>query len=234
MRQTRGIGTQSEASALGAGYPVYSRGEEWADHCLHLLGIALGIAGAVAIVALGASRGEPRLVIAVAIYAAGLLAMLICSALYNLAAPSARKERLRRLDHAAIFVMIAGTYTPFLLARMGGAWGWGMLGFVWVAAAVGGALALLAARRFERLELAAYLLLGWCILAARQPLAAALSGPALKLLLLGGLLYSFGVPFHLWRRLPYHNAIWHGFVLAAAACHYAAILIGVVLPAAPL
>ena len=211
-------------------YHRYRRQEEIADRCIHLLGIGLGIGAALVLLHLAALRGEPRLVIATAVYALGLVVMLTCSALYNLAPPSPRKELLRRFDHAAIFAMIAGTYTPFLLVRMGGAWGWGMLGFVWLTAAAGIALALAWPRRFERLQLAAYLLLGWSILLARAPLADSVSWPAIMLLLAGGLLYSFGVIFHLWRRLSYHTAIWHGFVLVAASCHYAAVLLGVVLP----
>jgi hemolysin III len=215
-------------------FPSYRGAEAAADRCIHLLGIGLGGGAALALISLAALKGEARLLFAVAVYALGLTAMLGCSALYNLTPPSPRKERLRRFDHAAIFAMIAGTYTPFLLARMGGAWGWGLLAFVWLTAAGGIALALGAPRRFERLQLAAYLLLGWCILAARGPLDAAVARPAILLLLAGGLLYSFGVLFHLWRRLGYHNAIWHGFVLAAAGCHYAAVLLGVVLPGAAL
>jgi hemolysin III len=215
-------------------YPRYRRPEKIADRGIHLLGIGLGIVAALALLYLAALTGEARLLLAVAVYGLGLIAMLVCSALYNLTAPSARKESLRRFDHAAIFAMIAGTYTPFLLARMGGAWGYGMLIFVWLVAAAGIGLALARPRRFERLQLAAYLVLGWSILAARGPLADAVARPAIMLLLAGGLLYSFGVVFHLWRRLGYHNAIWHGFVLAAAGCHYAAVLLGVVLPGAPL
>jgi hemolysin III len=215
-------------------YPRYRRQEEIADRGIHLLGIGLGIGAALALLYVTALTGEARLLLAIAVYDLGLIAMLICSALYNLTAPSARKESLRRFDHAAIFAMIAGTYTPFLLARMGGAWGYGMLTFVWLVAAAGIGLALTRPRRFERLQLGAYLLLGWSILALRDPLADAVARPAITLLLIGGLLYSFGVVFHLWRRLGYHNVIWHGFVLAAAGCHYTAVLLGVVLPGVPL
>jgi hemolysin III len=220
----------AEAGSLGPAYPRYRRQEEIADRCVHLFGIGLGIGAALILVYLAAQRDDTRLILAIAIYALGLVAMLACSALYNLAPPSARKEQLRRFDHAAIFVMIAGSYTPFLLGRMGGAWGWGLLAFVWVTAAGGASLALAAPRRFERLQLAGYLLLGWSILVAREPLAASVPALAIWMLVTGGLLYSFGVLFHLWQRLAYHNAIWHGLVLAAAGCHYAAVLLGVVLP----
>jgi hemolysin III len=208
----------------------YSRPEELADRCIHVLGVGLGIGAALALTWRAALTGDARLLLATAIYALGLIAMLTCSALYNLAPASPRKEWLRRFDHAAIFAMIAGTYTPFLVARMGGGWGFGLLAFVWLVAAIGITLALLRPRRFERLELAAYLLLGWCILLARGPLVDTVAWPAILLLVAGGLLYTFGVVFHLWQRLGYHNAIWHGLVLAAAACHYAAVLLGVVMP----
>jgi hemolysin III len=213
----------------GAAHPRYRPQEEIADRCIHLFGVGLGVGAALVLVGLAAGRGDARTVVAVAIYALGLAAMLSCSALYNLTPPSARKEQFRRFDHAAIFVMIAGSYTPFLLGRMGGAWGWGLLGFVWLTAAAGASLALVAPRGFERLQLAGYLLLGWSILAAREPLATSVPTTAIWLLVTGGLLYSFGVLFHLWRRLAFHNAIWHGLVLAAAGCHYAAVLLGVVL-----
>jgi hemolysin III len=181
------------------------------------------------LLALAGEKQSLRLVLGVGLYGFGLLAMLGCSALYSLAKPSARKENLRRLDRAAIFTMIAGSYTPFFLMRIGGGWGWGMLLFVWLVAAFGVAVALGAPRRFERVQLAAYLLLGWSIVVASGPLVAQVAPAAIMLLIAGGLLYSLGVPFYLWRRLSYHNAIWHGLVLAAAGCHYAAVVVGVVL-----
>ena len=210
-------------------YPRYRPQEEIADRCIHFLGLGIGIGAALALIALAAEGSGAGTVIAVGIYALGLVAMLACSALYNLTPPSPRKEALRRFDHAAIFVMIAGSYTPFLLGRMGGAWGWSLLAFVWLTAAAGASVALAAPRRFERLQLAGYLLLGWSILIAREPLAASVPAAAIWLLVAGGLLYSLGVLFHLWQRLAFHNAIWHGLVLAAAGCHYAAVLLGVVM-----
>jgi hemolysin III len=159
------------------------------------------------------------------------MAMLLCSAVYNMARDGMFKRLLRRCDHAAIFVMIAGTYTPFSLEVIGGAWGRGLLIFVWTVAAAGVALKLLRPHRFERLSVVVYLMLGWCVLAALDPLLARISLWGLVLLFAGGVLYSLGVVFHLWTRLPFHNAIWHGFVLAAAGCHYAAIMLEVVLVA---
>jgi hemolysin III len=212
-----------------AEFPVYSRAERRADAAVHVVGLALGLAGCVGLAAAALSRPDagPRLLAGLVPYAAGLTAMLACSALYNLtdatAAP-ARKRLFRRLDHAAIFLMIAGTYTPFALVAIGGAWGAGLLAFVWAVAAGGVAAELLGVRRSERLSVAAYLLLGWSILPALGPLSAAVSPAGVALLAAGGALYSVGAGFHLWRGLPFQNAVWHGFVLAGAACHYAAVL----------
>ncbi len=210
-------------------FPNYRRGEQIADSWVHAIGITGGLVAVIALLAAAGEKQSVRLVLGVGLYGLGLLAMLGCSALYSLAKPSARKENLRRLDRAAIFTMIAGSYTPFLLNRIGGEWGWGMLAFVWSVAALGAFFALAAPRRFERVQLAVYLLLGWSIVVASGPLFAQVAPAAILLLIAGGLFYSLGVPVYLWRRLSYHNAIWHGLVLIAAGCHYAAVLVGVVL-----
>jgi hemolysin III len=195
---------------------------------VHVAGLALGLAGCAGLAAAALSHpdGGPRLAVALGLYAAGLMAMLASSALYNLAdeAAPARRRLFRRLDHAAIFLMIAGTYTPFALVAIDGAWGAGLLAFVWTTAAGGIAAELLGLWRHKGLAVATYLLLGWSILPAMEPLSAALSPSGLALLAAGGVLYSVGAAFHLWRSLPFQNAIWHGFVLAAAACHYVAVL----------
>ena len=206
-----------------------SRAELMADAAVHLLGLAFAV-GAIAtlIVFLCLSPDLPR-GISLGLYAFGLLAMLGCSALYNMTCHSKPRRRalFRRFDHAAIFVMIAGTYTPFSLMVIGGGWGWALLGFVWTVALVGVAMKLIFPLRFEKLSVAVYLLLGWTVIFALQPLISSASLAGLVLLITGGGLYSLGVVFHLWERLPFQNAIWHVFVLAAAACHYAAILVDV-------
>ncbi len=162
--------------------------------------------------------------VALALYGMGLLAMFGFSAGYNMVDRPDWKQILRRFDHAAIFLMIAGTYTPIMLIGVGGARGYALLALVWAVALMGVALKLAAPRRFERISVVLYLALGWSILAVMEPLISALSVPALVLIVIGGVVYSFGVAFLVWRRLPYHNAIWHGFVLVAAGCHYAAVL----------
>ena len=209
-----------------AEFPRHTPAEWRADAAVHALGLTLGSVGCAALAAMAPPRaaGDPHRVAALVAYAAGLLAMLGCSALYNLTPEGARKRLFRRLDHAAIFLMIAGSYTPFALVEIAGTWGAGLLAFVWGVAGVGIAVELLGLGRHDGRSVAAYLLLGWSVLAALGPLSAAVSPTGLALLVAGGVLYSVGVAFHLWTRLPYHNVVWHGFVLAAAACHYAAVL----------
>jgi hemolysin III len=210
---------------------AYGRGEQIADRYVHLAGLAAALVGSIVLVAAAAERARALILVSVLVYGVGLVCMIGASALYNFAAPSRRKEWFRRLDHAAIFLMIAGTYTPFVLVRMGGAWGLGIAGFVWLAAITGIALKLLYPSRLEGISTGLYLALGWVIIVAPGQLLAALSLPAVIMLAVGGLLYCLGIVFHLWRRLPYHNAIWHGFVLGAAGCHWVAIFDGVVLAA---
>jgi hemolysin III len=205
-----------------------SRGEWIADICVHAVGLAAGAIGASVMIVASALRHDFLVEIGVALYAAGLLAMLGCSTIYNGVRLSRRKELLRRLDHAAIFGMIAGTYTPLLLSKLGGAWGLGLLTFVWLVAIAGIIIKLLSPHRFSGLSIALYLALGWSGLVAVNPLLASLSLSAIVLIVAGGCLYSIGVLFHLWERLPYQKAVWHGFVIAGAACHYIAICSDVV------
>lgn len=204
--------------------PAYSRGERLADGCIHVAGVAAGAIAVASLTAVALRRDDAVSILALTLYGGGLLAMLSCSALYNMAGPSPRKEWFRRLDHAAIFVMIAGTYTPFALIELGGAPGWRLFALAWMAAVAGAAMKLFFPRRLERVSVALYLLFGWGILAASDTLLATLPAPAILLLAAGGLVYSVGVLFHLRRGWPYHNAVWHALVLVAAACHYAAIL----------
>jgi hemolysin III len=207
-----------------------SRGERIADAWVHGLALALGLVGVVVLMAAAVPQGNVILTVSLLVYGCGLLAMLICSALYNASRAPKRRDRLRRLDHAAIFVMIAGTYTPFLAVKINGIWGHWLLVYVWTVAGVGVVLKLMWVNRFARLSVVLYLFLGWTIVVAIEPVLASISPPAILLLVIGGVLYSIGVLFHLWEQLPYQQAIWHGFVAAAAVCHYAAIMGDVALP----
>lgn len=210
-------------------FPVYSRGEKISDYCVHAIGVTSGLIGVAVLAVLAMQRDTPVLTAGLAIYGCGLLAMLSCSALYNIVHHRPWKTWLRRIDHAVIFVMIAGSYTPFALVKIGGTWGAVLLAIVWATATVGAALKLLAPKRVERLSTALYLVLGWTILIAVKPLFDSVSIPAIALLAIGGLLYTVGAGFHAWKRLPYHNTIWHVLVLCGAATHYAAVLHGVAL-----
>src|SRR5438445_330139 len=134
-----------------------------------------------------------------------------------------RGELLRRLDHAAIFVMIAGTYTPFTVGILNGAAAVWSTGSMWAAALAGAAVKLAYPRRFEWITIVFYLGLGWAAVVFMRPLLAALDRPTLILIVMGGIVYSIGAGIHSWRRLPFHDAIWHALVLIAAGCHYAAI-----------
>jgi hemolysin III len=206
-----------------------SRRELVADCIVHILGIAAGSIGGATLVALIAARGDWLELGALLIYAVGMIAMFSFSAAYNLARKSRWRAAFQRCDHAAIFVMIAGTYTPFTLLRLEGAWSWGLTTAVWSIAG-GGMLIKLCRRCDLRYASAApYLLLGWIGLIAIDPLFRSLGWETLGLLGLGGALYVIGVGFHVWERLPFQNAIWHAFVLVAASVHYAAVIYGVVL-----
>ena len=215
--------------------PAYSQAEYRADRAVHVAGLLVApIAVAVLVLVVLLAGHRPLTAFGVTVYGAALLTMLTCSALYNLLPGSPRSEWLRRCDHAAIYAMIAGTYTPFTLLWLPPAWGWLFCAAVWSVAAVGIAIKLAWPRRLERLSVALYLALGWSILLVIGPIAAALTVEGIMLLIAGGVLYSVGVVFHLWRRLRYQNAIWHGLVLAAAACHFAAIAVGLSDPAGPM
>ena len=201
-----------------------TRREIVADAVVHAIGLVAAGVGAVVLLGFVLHGGAYGALPAVALYTLGLFVMLGCSCAYNLAPASPRKERLRQFDQAGIFLMIAGTYTPFTTLSLGGPWAIGLTSFVWLAAIAGAGLKLFFPRRFDRLTIAAYLALGWAGGIAVAPLLDALGVTTLALIAVGGVLYSVGVIFHLAERLPFQAAIWHGFVVAAAGVHYAAVL----------
>ena len=204
-------------------FPEYTRKERLCDGVIHLIGAGASVlaSGALVFAVLPARDGDTLL--AAAVYGAGLVAMFGASAAYNLTTRPDLKENIRRYDHAAIFLMIGGTYTPFALIGIGGEPGHVLLALVWPVAAFGVWLKLFRPRRFERGSVILYLALGWAGLAKAGAVVAALPTPTLVLVGIGGVFYTIGVVFHLWEKLPYHNAVWHAFVLTAASCHYAAV-----------
>lgn len=210
------------ANALGIRIP--SRGELVADGVVHAIGIAFGVVGSIILIALAALHHSYVEVIAVSIYAAGMILMFSCSALYNLARKSRYREFFQRLDHSGIFLMIAGTYTPFTMLMLKGNWAIFLMTIVWTVALIGIVIKLCWPRRLEGVTTGLYIALGWVGIIALEPIFTSLGVAALVLLGVGGALYTIGVLFHLWERLPYQNAIWHGFVVAAASTHYGAVL----------
>lgn len=213
---------------------VYSRAEQWMDRIVHWFGLTGALFGIVAMMMVAGvvANGDALLWASLVVYSLGLVGMLVCSALCNhdLSDSSRWTGLFHRLDHAGILLMIAATYTPLTLHVMGGTTGWILFAFVWLIALTGMAIRLFRRQPLKpRSSLALYLILGWSVVFALQPLVSSASLAVLVLILVGGGLYSLGVPFYLWKRLPFHNAIWHAFVVAAAACHYTAVLIGVAL-----
>lgn len=208
-------------------FPEYSRREIIADLCVHVAGLTFAAVGIPYLLVHGFALDEAHYYVSLPLYAVGLLAMLTFSALYNLVNHPPAKEILRRFDHSAIFFMIAGSYGPFALSKIGGPWGIGLFAFVWSLALVGTVLAFLVPRKADRLTVVLCLLMGWSIVVAIEPLMRAVSTAVLLLLLIGGVIYSAGVAFHLAERLRYHNALWHACVLVAAVCHYSAVMLAV-------
>jgi hemolysin III len=201
----------------------YDRAEIVADGVVHAIGVCLAIIGAIAIVAI--SIRMERIDAPILVYAGGLVATLALSAAYNMWPVTPAKWILRRFDHSAIYLLIAGTYTPFL-AQMKNALAAASLGIgIWASAVIGIALKLALPGRFDRLAVVLCLLLGWSGVLAYDSLVSVLPGASLGLLAIGGVLYSLGTLFHIAQRLRFQNAIWHGFVLAAASCHYWAVLL---------
>jgi hemolysin III len=207
-------------------YP--SDAERRADAWVHGVGLAAAVIGGATLVALSAQGGSPGRLAAVAVFAIGLVLMLLSSTAYNLARSPQRRRTLRRVDHAAIFLLIACSYTPFTTQCLEGQWALGMTLAVWAVALAGIAVKLVVHDPPKGLSLAAYLAAGWMAVIAIGPLIERVPTTALLLLGLGGLLYSVGASIYAMPRIRFRRAIWHGFVVAAAGTHWSAVLIGVV------
>jgi hemolysin III len=218
----------SKAEAVDAYWYPQNRRIEWlADVIVHIVGLALAIGGCILLVTTAATSGSVKLTAGLLVYSVGLMAMLVCSTLYN-ANTNERLSRLfERFDLSGIFIMIAASYTPFMLAKLDGPMAWTVLAIVWAVALAGVALNLLARWNAPRVYIAMYLVLGWAALAVFDRLIHALSPLGLGLLAAGGILYTVGVIFHLNKNLPFNSAIWHAFVVAAASCHFAAIYLDI-------
>ena len=206
-----------------------TRNERLADLWVHLIGLGLAAVGGIVLAVMAAMYGGFGAVFSTAVYAVCLIAMLACSTIYNLTRPCAARPVLRRLDEAAIFLMIAGSYTPFTTQRFEGGWAIGFTLLVWTIA-LGGVFAKLVAPRIsDAFWSGVYALFGWLAVIALKPMLDTVHPIALGLLVLGGLIYTAGVLFFISPKLKFRRAIWHGFVVAGAGVHWAAVLVGVVL-----
>lgn len=203
-------------------YPNYTRAERVADGIIHVIGVAAALGGVVVLFRMWYQHMPWATFVATAIYAAGLLAMLGASAAYHMAAHTRARPILRRLDHAAIYLKIAGTYTP-LSVLLGTAFGYVVLGVVWLLALVGAGAKLMAARGRMTTGWWPQVALGWIGVALIVPLWGRLPAQSLWLILTGGAIYSMAVIFYCWDSLRYANAIWHGFVLLATGCLFLGI-----------
>ena len=210
--------------------PSYSVGEEIAHSVTHGIGVVFSIAGLAVLTAFAAVKGTAWHIVACSIYGATLVLAYTASTIYHAipAALATTKKVLRILDHSAIYLLIAGTYTPFALVNLRGKWGWSLLAVVWTLAVLGIVFKATLMGRLRVLSVFFYLLLGWLVVVAAKPLGQSVAGGGLALLVGGGIAYTAGVAFYAWRRLPYHHAIWHGFVLTGSVLHYFAILFYVV------
>jgi len=218
------LASTSFHAAAGAARWNYDRSELIADAVMHIIGVCFGLVAATALIVLTAVYASAIDVAAVAVYVAGLLAMLVLSATYNLWPVSRAKWVLRRFDHSAIYMLIAATYTPLIIEVKHSFFAIALLIGVWCVAIVGIVLKLALPGRFDRLAVGLYLAMGWSGLMLYDAVVKALPTMALAFLIAGGVFYSLGVIFHAWRRLRFQNVIWHCFVLSGAACHYTAVL----------
>ena len=208
----------------------YTLGEEIAHAVSHGIGILLSLAGRGVMVVFASLYGDAWHIVSCRIYGATLILLYTASTLYHGITLPRVKQVLQRIDHAAIFLLIAGTYTPFTLVTLRGAWGWTLFGLVWGFAILGVVLETMVTKRIKWLSISLYVGMGWLVLIAIRPMLDSVASGGLILLLAGGLCYSLGVIFYVWKRLAYHHAVWHLFVMAGSLLHFFSIFFYVLPP----
>lgn len=209
--------------------PKYSKAEEIMNAVTHGIGIALSIAGLVILVVFAALYGDAWKVVASAIYGASMIVLYTASTLYHSFSKTKAAKKLNMFDHISIYYLIAGSYTPFMLVNLRGAWGWSIFGVIWACAITGTILKIIYGNNFRKVSTIIYLAMGWMILIAVYPFVKNVELGGVILLAAGGLAYSFGVIFYKWKSLPFNHAIWHLFVLAGTILQFFAVLFYVVL-----
>jgi hemolysin III len=201
-----------------------SPAEEMANSISHGLGLVASLAAAPILIITAMKAGGPQAIPGAAIYAVSMVSLYLASTLYH-ALPDARgKGFFRILDHAAIFLLIAGTYTPFTLGVLRGPWGWTLLGLIWTLAIIGLILKAVPATRYSRVSIVLYVVMGWLAVIAARPILTQVPLPGVLWIVAGGLAYTSGLIFFGMHRLRFHHFIWHLFVLAGTICHFFAVL----------
>jgi hemolysin III len=216
---------EAEAVPEAPAVSVYTRGEEIANWVTHGVGLVMSVVGLTLLIIFSSLRGDAWHVVSFTVFGLALLTLYTVSTLYHSRRSARGKALFRKLDHAAIFLLIAGTYTPLLLTNLRGPWGWSLFGIVWGLCGAGAVFQLFFGERYRLVSTIAYLFLGWLIVVAIGPLVAHVPAGGLWLLLAGGLFYTVGVIFYRWHRLRYHHAVWHTFVLGGSTCHFLAVLL---------
>jgi hemolysin III len=199
-------------------------GEEIANSLTHGIGLVLAIIGLVVILIAATTRGDRWVIVACAIYGVTLVLLYLTSTLYHALALTHARNVFRRLDHAAIYLLIAGTYTPFALVSLRGPWGWSLFGISWGLAVLGITAKAVLGPRWPIVSTTVYILMGWLAVVAVGPMFRHVPGGGIAWLVAGGLLYTGGVVFYAWERLRYAHAVWHLFVLGGSVCHYIAVV----------
>lgn len=202
--------------------------EEIANTTSHAIGVALSIIGLVTLIWLSVDAGDLWKIIGVTIYGITLITLYLASTLYHGWLPGKVKQWLQVADHAAIYLLIAGTYTPFTLVVLPPVWGWTLCAIIWALALTGVIFKIFFIGRFNVLSTILYLIMGWLVVVAMNPLIENFSTGGLSWLVAGGLFYSLGTIFYLWEKLPYSHVIWHLFVMAGSICHFFSILLYVI------
>lgn len=206
----------------------YTSSEELANSLIHGIGTILSIAALSVLTAFASVYGNTWHIVSVSVYGTTLIFLYTASTLYHSIQHPLVKKNLRILDHSAIFMLIAGTYTPFTLVNLRGPWGWSLFTLIWCLAFFGITIQFSRRMPWPLISLVLYVGMGWTILVAIRPLISSVSRGGIILLLLGGLAYTFGIVFYGWKRLKFHHAVWHLFVLTGSILHFFAVLFYVI------
>ena len=206
----------------------FSRGEEIAHAITHGIGALGSVVALVLLVVRAVQHGGARLIVGVSIFGSTMILLYLASTLYHALTPPKAKRVFELMDHAAIYLLIAGSYTPFTLAVLGGGWGWSLFGMSWAMAVAGIIYEVVFLRPSKKLSLLFYLLMGWLMIIAIKPLANVLPPQALVWIGAGGLAYTGGAVFYAWRGFPYNHAVWHVCVLIGSTCHFFSVLLYVI------